>query len=154
MSQAIHNDIAVQSESDLPPPRERKKALRSVSPPLSNVPFSRFNYALVILAAAVLAFYAWRLMQWKTEMGGWWNLALGRKPPVMQETAQNVWSGLDCDASGWSRKDPQPSVDQSIEELALALGIPSKDLAIAIAGAVKEHVPPASLSSIAAHETG
>lgn len=32
--------------------------------------------------------------------------------------------------------------------------MPSRDLASAIAGAVKQYVPPATLSSVAAHQTG
>lgn len=46
------------------------------------------------------------------------------------------------------------SVEDRINGLARALGIPSKELASAIAGAVRQYVPPASLSSIAAKETG
>jgi hypothetical protein len=48
------------------------------------------------------------------------------------------------------------SVEDRINELADALGMPSGDLASAIAVAVREFVPPASLSSIsaAAKETG
>jgi len=45
-------------------------------------------------------------------------------------------------------------VEDRINELASALGMPPKDLASAIAGAVREYVPPASLSSIAASQTG
>lgn len=45
-------------------------------------------------------------------------------------------------------------MEDRINELAEALGMPSKDLAKAIAGAVKEYVPPASLTSIASQETG
>lgn len=44
------------------------------------------------------------------------------------------------------------TAEDRINELAAALGMPSKDLAMAIADAVREHVPPASLSSVAAHE--
>ncbi|KAJ7676333.1 hypothetical protein B0H17DRAFT_945432, partial [Mycena rosella] len=46
------------------------------------------------------------------------------------------------------------TVEDRINALADALGMPSQDLASAIAGAVKQHVPPASLSSVAAHQTG
>jgi len=45
-------------------------------------------------------------------------------------------------------------VEDRINALATALGMPPKDLAKAIAGAVREYVPPASLSSIRARETG
>jgi len=46
------------------------------------------------------------------------------------------------------------SVEDRINGLARALGIPSKELASAIAGAVRQYVPSASLSSIVAKETG
>lgn len=48
----------------------------------------------------------------------------------------------------------EDSVEDKINALARALGMPSKDLASAIAVAVRDYVPPASLSSIAAKETG
>ncbi|PCH34583.1 hypothetical protein WOLCODRAFT_133521 [Wolfiporia cocos MD-104 SS10] len=157
MSQAIRTPTAVHSPSDLPPPRDRKKAIRPVSPPLSNVSLSRFNYAIVLLAALLVAFYAWRLAQWKAEVGGWWNLALGRRPLALQNQNQGTSSSAGASANPglkWQRHDEEPSVEDRIEELAAALGIPSKDLAQAIAGAVRDNVPPASLSSVSAHETG
>lgn len=46
------------------------------------------------------------------------------------------------------------TVEQRINDLASALGMPSKDLASAIAVAVHKYVPPATLSSVAAHQTG
>jgi len=45
-------------------------------------------------------------------------------------------------------------VEERINALAKALGMPSKDLAVAIASAVRQYVPPASLSSVAAKESG
>jgi len=154
MSQNIRKPgTAVHSPSDLPPPRDRKKATRPVSPPLSNVPLSRFNYLLALLVTVVVAFYVWRLMQWKADVGGWWNLALGKKPPQLRNQAQ-PGSGAWDHGDKFTRKAGEPSVEQRIDELAKALGIPSTDLANAIAGAVREYVPPASISSVAAHETG
>lgn len=52
------------------------------------------------------------------------------------------------------KKSKGESVEDKINALAEALGIPSKDLASAIAVAVREHIPPASLSSVKAQETG
>lgn len=46
------------------------------------------------------------------------------------------------------------TVEDRINALAQALGATSPDLARAIAGAVRHYSPPASLSSIAAKETG
>lgn len=65
-------------------------------------------------------------------MGSWWNTAKGRTPII---------NGVE-------------SVEDRINGLARELGIPAKELASAIAGAVRQYVPPASLSSIAAKETG
>ncbi|KAH9840585.1 uncharacterized protein C8Q71DRAFT_854469 [Rhodofomes roseus] len=157
MSSSIHAKSAVQNTAtDLPPSRDRK-GLRSVSPPLSNVPISRFNYLLALLATVVAAFYVWRLMQWKAEVGGWWNLALGKRPPQLRNRDANTgaqWANAGAHAQSFAKDGGDGEVERRIEELAVALGIPSKDLANAIAGAVRDFVPPASLSSIAAHETG
>ncbi|EMD36070.1 hypothetical protein CERSUDRAFT_53111 [Gelatoporia subvermispora B] len=142
---------AVKSRADLPPPRERK-GVRPVSPPLSNTSLRRFIYYLALFAAALFAFYAWRFFQWKAEVGGWWNLATGHRPGA----AAAAWAArTNIDVPGpTATHEGSPSVEQRINELAQALGVPSKDLAAAIAGAVKEYVPPATLSSIASHETG
>ncbi len=157
MSASISHDTVVKSEADLPPPRERK-GVRSVSPPLSNVPLHRFNYYLALGVALLLAFYAWRLTLWKAEAGGWWNLALGKKSPMMQENEANGWrgtqayTGVKTTPTGASRGDS--TIEERINELASALGMSSKELASAIAVAVHEYVPPATLSSISAHQTG
>ena len=50
--------------------------------------------------------------------------------------------------------NPDLTVEDRINGLAQAFGVPSSDLARAIAGAVRHHVPPASLSSVIAKETG
>ncbi|KAI0074891.1 hypothetical protein K474DRAFT_1709459 [Panus rudis PR-1116 ss-1] len=146
---------AVKSKADLPPPREGK-GIRSVSPPLSNTPLHRFNYYIALLAVLLLAIYSYRLLQWKANAGGWWNLALGKRPPIAQtqdaqSSGQSGWKGTGA-PSGGARADL--TVEQRIEELASALGMPSKDLASAIAGAVREFVPPATLSSVSASQTG
>ena len=52
------------------------------------------------------------------------------------------------------KSSPGHEVEDRINALAEALGMPSKELASAIAGAVRAYVPPASLSSVAARETG
>lgn len=156
MSSNISGKSAVENTAtDLPPQRDRK-GLRSVSPPLSNVPLSRFNYIFSLLAVAIAAFYVWRIMQWKTEVGGWWNLALGKQSTQLQtrdaDTGAQTNEGANAQWLGSSGDSGE--VERRIDQLAVALGIPSKDLANAIAGAVKNYVPPASLSSVAAHETG
>ncbi|CDO71894.1 hypothetical protein BN946_scf184940.g41 [Trametes cinnabarina] len=152
MSESIRSkDSAVKGPEDLIPPRDRK-GIRPVSPPLSNTPLHRFNYYIVIFAVMAMAFYAWRVLQWKSEVGGWWNLALGKRPPGAGAVVGSASASPTAAASGSSTG--KHTIEDRINDLAAALGIPSKDLAVAIADAVREHVPPASLSSVAAHETG
>ena len=145
---------AVNSSSDLPPPRERKAIREDVPLPLSQTPLSRFNYYLALFAVILMAFYGWRMLQWKAEYGGWWNLALGKRPPGASQGLNNPGVSASPVSTQYSGKDPtgRPSVEDKIQELAAALGMPSSDLSAAIASAVREHVPPASLSSVAAHE--
>ena len=136
---------------DLSPSRPYKD-LRPVSPPLAHTPFRRFVYYITTLAILVIAFYGWRIFQWKTEHGGWWNLALRPRPP-----GATVTTGATPSASLHGKYTGKNSeggklVEDSIQALADALGMPSSDLAKAIADAVREHVPPASLSSVAARE--
>lgn len=150
MSESIRSESAVKSKEDLPPSRDRK-ALRPVKPPLSNVSFHRFNYYMALAAALILAFYAWRLMAWKAEVGGWWNLALGKKPPFAQNTPV---TGGGAESTPSVSVGGEATVEERINQLAVALGMPSKDLASAIASAVHDYVPPATLSSVAAHQTG
>ncbi|TCD64801.1 hypothetical protein EIP91_003613 [Steccherinum ochraceum] len=150
-------ETVVNSRADLPPPRERK-GMRSVSPPLANVSLRRFNYWIALGVAAVLAFYSYRIVQWKAEAGGWWNLALRRKSPMMEQMQGGQPAATPSSAGGKGGGTPMvggdAEVEQRINELAAALGLPSKDLASAIADAAREYVPPASISSIAAHQTG
>ncbi|THH31697.1 hypothetical protein EUX98_g2503 [Antrodiella citrinella] len=153
----------VNSADDLPPPRQRQ-GIRSVSPPLAHVSVRKFNYYIALAAGILFAVYAYRIIQWKSEAGSWWNLALGKRPPVVRnmQNAQANWAasktgsgnGNGAGKGGEEKDFGDSEVERRINELAAALGIPSKDLASAIAGAVKENVPPASLSSIAAHQTG
>ncbi|TBU37414.1 hypothetical protein BD309DRAFT_974123 [Dichomitus squalens] len=126
----------VNSPSDLPPPRERKAVRDDVPLPFSRTPLHRFNYYLALFALLLMAFYSWRMLQWKAEYGGC--------------AAPSASSTNGAYASQGSTGNP--SVEDKIQELAAALGMPSSDLSAAIASAVRKHVPPASLSSIALHE--
>lgn len=152
--------------SDLPPDRPRKKPLRKVSPPLSRISLDNLIYILVLGALLLTSFYAYRTVQYKSQVGGWWNLMLGKRPPQLQNQDErpNVqpggkkwWAGGGSNNGGGSEKSKGNDVEDRINALAEALGMPPKELASAIAGAVKEYVPPASLSSVssaAAKETG
>ncbi|PPQ71524.1 hypothetical protein CVT24_006474 [Panaeolus cyanescens] len=147
--QGAHNNHpnAPVDTKDLPPPRQQK-AMRDVSAPLSKTRLSTLIYILVLLTALLGAYYTYRLTQYKTNVGGWWNLALGRKPESMMNTGGPSVGRGECSGPAGH------SVEDKIEALAEALGMPKQDLASAIAGAVRQYVPPASLSSVAAKETG
>ncbi|KAG6850366.1 hypothetical protein H0H93_014320 [Arthromyces matolae] len=124
----------------------------TVTPPLSNTRLSRLIYVLILLTTVLGAYYTYRIVQWKTEVGGWWNLAL-RRPPLTAQTYEFSPKKFRTGKAA-APVDIEETVEDRIEGLARALGMPSKDLASAIAVAVREYVPPASLSSIAAKETG
>ena len=94
---------------------------------------SRLIYILITLSILLISYYSYRGLQYKSTLGGWWNIALDTTPII---------------------KNGGESVEDHINRLARVLGIPPKELASAIAGVVRQYVPPASLSSIAAKETG
>jgi len=76
-------------------------------------------------------------------VGGWWNIIALGKPPIINGAQESSTSGLcGCDEDG--------SVEDRINGLARVLGIPSKELASAVAGVVVGQPSPASLSSISA----
>ncbi|KAF8637774.1 hypothetical protein AX17_002583 [Amanita inopinata Kibby_2008] len=136
-------------KKDLPPPRE-SKPLKDVSPPLSGMRLHHLIYSLLLLSSIIGAYYSYRLIQYKTQVGGWWNMAIGRSPSHLQQQQQ---SARPCSCTH-GKSGQRDMVEDRLSRLAQALGMPTDDLAGAIAGAVREYVPPASLSSIAATETG
>lgn len=162
---AASNDSSTNTSTvELPPPR-RTKPMRSVSPPLSNMRLNRFIYALLLLTTLLGAYYSYRVVQYKTDVGGWWNLAVGKRPPQALHTPTGPGGGnpvpLDQVKSPRSagtrrtkKQHDEDSVEDRINALAKALGMPSRELASAIALAVRQYVPPASLSSVAAQESG
>lgn len=158
MSSSISaNGADAPSSANLPPSRD-KRALKKVDAPLSNTKLHRLIYLLAILTSLLGAFYAYRIVQWKTEVGGWWNLATGQRHPGAQVVGGNTWTGnpVSSPNRGDTKKyeGGDSEVEDRINALADALGMPPRDLAVAIASAVKEYVPPASLSSVAERETG
>ncbi|KAJ7186544.1 hypothetical protein C8R46DRAFT_935625 [Mycena filopes] len=136
------------------PPKREKPAMAPVERPLKYTRLNRLIYLLVLFSTLLSAYYGYRVLQWKTEVGGWWNLALGKRPPQLKypDGAERPTGRKGKSAKG-KGKDSE-TVEDRINALADALGMPSRDLASAIAGAVKQYVPPASLSSVAAHQTG
>jgi len=145
------------SNNSMPPsrPSKQKKGLRPVSPPLSNTRLSRLIYFLVFLTFLGGSYYSYRLLQYKTEVGGWWNLTLGRGPEYVKQQRAKYQPSSSSSSSSTGTSDPlEGGLESQINRLAKTLGMPPNDLARAIAVAVREHVPPASLSSVAAKETG
>ncbi|KAF8509893.1 hypothetical protein BU17DRAFT_55876 [Hysterangium stoloniferum] len=125
-------------DSDLPR-RGKVTGKHKTHLPGSKIAFGKFIYLLSALLFAFIVYNVWRLVQYKTAVGGWWNLALGRGHSQTRTTRSS---------EGAEREN----VEDRIISLAKALGIPSRDLASAIAEAVKHSVPPASLSSVSAAE--
>lgn len=77
--------------------------------------------------------------------GGWWNLVRGRR---LDDSATRPYSyGVGGNGRGETIGD---GVEDRINALAEALGIPPRELASAIAGALKSHISPASLTSLSA----
>lgn len=140
------------TEADLPSPRPRHGGTKPVSPPLSSTRLPKLIYILILLTSLLGLYYSYRIAQWKTEVGGWWNLALGERPPQVNPSdgmgSKRSWRGK------VEHSNRGETVEDRINALASALGMPSRELASAIAIAVREYVPPASLSSITAKETG
>lgn len=135
------------TNSSLPPPRKGKAiATDKTTLPFSNVKFNTFIYILSGLALAFISFNAWRLLQLKIAAGGWWNLVLKRRLRGGGDDGRVYGHDMGSSRGG------DGGVEDRINALAEALGIPSHELASAIADAVKHHVPPASLSSVSAAE--
>jgi hypothetical protein len=118
-----------------------KHALPPVSPPLKTTRLSHLIFVLLLLTALLGAYYSYRYAQYRSRIGGWWDIALGRWPQPEQAPVEHP-------------SYRPSSVEDKINDLAKVLGMPSKDLASAIAVAVRNYAPPASLSSAAAKETG
>ncbi|KAK0449038.1 uncharacterized protein EV420DRAFT_1622168 [Desarmillaria tabescens] len=121
--------------------KQNGNLMKPVSAPLSSTRLSRLIYLLVVLSAILTAYYSFRIVQWKTEVGGWWNPSTGQRPHAVKIEHRTQHGRVE-------------GVEDHINALAEALGMPSKDLARAIAGAVREYVPPASLSALKEKETG
>lgn len=148
MASATPSSGTRQRKQNLPSASKQDKHItRSIKPPLHNLNLNSFIYILVFISVLLAGYYSWKIVQLEREVGGWWNLAVGKRPPQLN----NQYTTPVTEPSSGAG---QNEVEQKINELAKALGMKSKDLASAIADAVRDHVPPASLSSIASKETG
>lgn len=127
-------------------PKRRGKALQPVSRPLKNTSLNTVIYWLAAITLLISTFYAYRLTQWKAEAGGWWNLALGKRPPQMQPgmNTQNYGGAVPTA----NVKSKELDLEDHINGIASILAIEPTELASAISGVVAQHVAPKSLSSL------
>ncbi|TFY57617.1 hypothetical protein EVG20_g8472 [Dentipellis fragilis] len=127
------------AKEDLPPTKT-DKGLRNVSPPLRGV-YHAAQMAVDLVKGTVPSVPGFGL--------GWGLGFSGRDRKTDADSGARGGAGKEAGSGSGT-------VESRIEELARALGVKSPELANAIAGAVREYVPPASLSSIAnqAKKTG
>ncbi|KDQ17385.1 hypothetical protein BOTBODRAFT_43021 [Botryobasidium botryosum FD-172 SS1] len=103
----------------LPPKRTKPMTNPDAELPFAKTRLTSVVYFLSAGALLLLAFYSYRLTQAKARSGGWWNLALGRHP-----NAPLGSGGFSSGAAG--------GVESRIKDLADILGIPPREIALAI----------------------
>jgi hypothetical protein len=135
-AKSIPLQASVQPQQHLPPKRQGK-AVKRTAAPLYKTSFNNFVYTLATIAICLFAFYTYKITAWKTQAGGWWNLATGNIP---------------APETSFSGGTEDNSVEAKISQLASVFGIPPATLATAIASAVSVHAAPASLSPISKNE--
>lgn len=136
-------------------PNQQSRGIQNVTAPLYKSSTSSFVYVLSTLAVIIFAWYAYKGVSVASGV-------VSNASPFGSSSTSSSKSG-DVPVNVGERRAAREegvggemSVERHIEELAKAFGMPSKDLAGAIAGAVREHVPPSSLSSVSkkAEKTG
>ncbi|ELU40582.1 hypothetical protein AG1IA_05386 [Rhizoctonia solani AG-1 IA] len=158
---------AEKNPENLPPKRE-SKTTQDVRAPLSGTSLSTVIYSLAALGLIWGALSAYRIVQLKADAGGWYNLALGRRPdtgapvkgnPHVGCKYQTFWSPLFGENSciGFQHIRLPPTIP---ELRALKIGYEySRPLALAdelgihpreLASAIRPLMPTASASSISA----
>lgn len=134
----------IRNGSDLPPKRHGKAVRTDVQKPLQSTRLSKLINILVSLSVLLSAFYAYRLMQYKTHIGGWWNLALGRFPASHGTYGGHGGHGVDGGSSGGN----DGSLEYHISAVADILSLQPVDVASVLSEAVRQNVAPKSISSI------
>ena len=164
-SQSSPESHAVRKD-DLPPPmtkEERGTSSKHVQKPLEQIRLTTFLHILLCVLLVCLAWYAYRTSIvaldtfTSTSANTFSDISLSlHSNPLWQFFSGHLrWggSGLGHDEhSGGTQLD----LERRIEELADTLGVDAVEFARAIADAVRQLVPPASLSLLAneARETG
>jgi len=151
-------------KDDLPPPlpKEERGVRSDVKKPLEQVRLAPFLHVLLSILLVCLAWYTYRTTVAAVDVYKSTGATPLSSAPLSSLYANPVWQFVSKQTSrgmggiyGHS-KVAHPDVERRIEELADALGINRVDFARAIADAVRQFVPRASLSSLAseAKETG
>ncbi|KAF8734584.1 hypothetical protein RHS02_06949, partial [Rhizoctonia solani] len=133
---------AEKSPENLPPKRE-SKTTQDVRAPLSGTSLSTVIYSLAALGLIWGALSAYRIVQLKADAGGWYNLALGRRPDTGAHMKGNPHVGSH---KASTHNTGVKGVEDRIRALADELGIHPRELA----SAVRPLMPTASASSISA----
>ena len=163
-SSAASHEFRTPKKDDLPPPmpKEERGVRSDVKKPLAQVRLATFVHVLICILLVYLAWYTYRTTVAAVDA----FRSTGALPfpstssvsayadPIRKFISGRVSWGV----RGYSQfsKGPHADVERRVEELADALGVHPLDFASAIADAVHQLVPPASLSSLAseAKKTG
>ncbi|CAE6514658.1 unnamed protein product [Rhizoctonia solani] len=144
------------------PPKREGKATQDVKPPLSGTNLSTIIYVLAALGFLWAGLSAYRVAQLKADAGGWYNLALGKRPDTGAPMKGNPHVGslgrrpdtgapmkgnphVGTHKSSTHNTGPK-GIEQRIRALADELGIHPRELA----SAIRPLMPTASASSISA----
>jgi hypothetical protein len=151
-------------KDDLPPPlpKEERGVRADVKKPLEQARLAPFLHVLLSILLVCLAWYTYRTTVAAMDVYKSTGATPLSSAPLSSLYANPVWQFVSKQTSRGMRgiyghsKVAHPDVERRIEELADALGINRVDFARAIADAVHQFIPRASLSSLArkAKETG
>lgn len=138
-------------------PNQQSRGIQNVTAPLYKSSTGSFVYVLSAFAVIIFAWYAYKGVSVASSVVS--NASPFGSSSSSTPSSKSGDVPVNVGESRAAREEGvggEMSVERHIEELAKAFGMPSKDLASAIAGAVREHVPPSSLSSVSkkAEKTG
>jgi hypothetical protein len=162
-SQSLHESQHTVTKDDLPPPRSKEeRGIRSgVQRPLERIRLTTFIHILLCVLLVCLAWYAYRTtivaLDTYTSSNAFSATSFSlHSHPLWQFFSRHVgWGGSGLSHDGHSA-GTQLDLERRVEELADTLGVDPVEFARAIADAVRQLVPPASLSLLAneARESG
>lgn len=142
-------------------PDQTSRGIQAVTAPLYKSSTSTFFYVLSTLAVLIFAWYAYKgvsvVSSAVSNASPFGSSSSSSSSSASSSSSPSVNVGERRAGTETAGHDGgEMSVERRIEELAKAIGLSSKDLASAIAGAVREYAPPASLSSMSkkAEKTG